>query len=242
MTYFIIPSGPGAVSLFSARDNVVLEARAIRVRGELSHNTSFQPLVAVRVLLEPACWLYGGLLFCLLASFSSIPAFLPTIVHGMGFTALMAQGLSAPPYVVAYLCCIALCFVSDRVQDRGTIIAGCALVGGAGYLTLHLASRTAVRYGAIYMVTAGVFPAIALTYSWATDRQDSSDKRGGGLILLGMLGQCGTFVGAHIFPEKDAPLFQPGMLILAIMLFVGAVLAVLLSLVLREKNSRPPPV
>jgi len=60
------------------------------------------------------------------SSFGSLPAFLPTIVKEMGFTSIHAQGLSAPPYLIAYVYYISLAFLSDRVRNRGLLITAFA--------------------------------------------------------------------------------------------------------------------
>ena len=127
-------------------------------------------------------------IFCFNSSFGSLPAFIPTIVKEMGFTSVHAQGLYAPPYLAAYICCIVLAFFSGRIRNRDLLITVYAWIDGTGYLFFRLSERTSTRYAAIYLITCGVFPCIGLTSSWVTDNQMTSNKRGTGLALFGMLG------------------------------------------------------
>lgn len=210
----------------------------MRARGEIANEGKVSILESLQVFLDYRCWLQACIIFCLNSSFGSLPAFLPTIVKEMGFTSINAQGLSAPPYLAAYFVCIGLSFLSDRLKNRGLLITLFAWIGAAGYLTLRLSERTSVRYGAIYLITCGVFPCIGLTFSWVTDNQMTSTRRGAGLALFGMIGQCGSFLGAHIFPDETAPYFHYGMGICAGVLFAGGCLALILSNLLRWENHR----
>lgn len=46
--------------------------------------------------------------FSVNVSFASLPVFLPTILNGMGFSSINAQGLSAPPYFFAFITSLSL--------------------------------------------------------------------------------------------------------------------------------------
>lgn len=48
--------------------------------------------------------------------------FQPTIINQLGYTALLANLFTVPPYVVASVLCIALAWFSDRVKRRGVIL------------------------------------------------------------------------------------------------------------------------
>lgn len=83
---------------------------------------------------------------------------------------------------------------------------------------------------------AGVFPAVALTFTWVTDNQGSASKRGAGLAIFGMIGQCGPILGAKLFPKKQGPYYSKGMAICAGLLLFAALLAQILSISMRLQN------
>lgn len=238
VAYFLLPKGPDAVRYLTRRQNGIIRDRAIRARGEVSNESKVSISESLQVFKDYKCWLQAFTIFCFNSAFGSLPAFLPTIVKEMGFTSVRAQGLSAPPYLAAYCFCISLAFVSDRIKQRGILITLFAWIGASGYLMLRVSEKTAVRYAAVYLVTCGVFPCIGLTFAWVTDNQMSSNRRGAGLALFGMIGQCGSFLGANIFPDETAPYFQHGMGILTGVLFAGGALAFILSMALRLENRR----
>lgn len=75
-------------------------------------------------------------------SFSSLPVFLPTILSEMGFSAINAQGLSAPPYFLAFLLVILTTWIADRTQQRGYMIIFTSTIGAIGYILLVNATIT----------------------------------------------------------------------------------------------------
>lgn len=117
----------------------------------------------------------------------------------------------------------------------GTDGLACADIG---YILLATIHTTGVRYFATFLVCAGVFPAVALTFTWVTDNQGSASKRGAGLAIFGMVGQCGPILGARLFPKSDGPWYAKGMWICAGILFGATLVAMILSLSLRMQNKK----
>ena len=126
--------------------------------------------------------------------------------------------------------------ISDRVGQRELFITGLCCVSGIGYLLLSLVNTPGVRYFSTFLVCGGCFPAAALTFTWMTDNQGSASKRGAGLILFGIIGQCGSILGAHLFPASERPKYVKGMAICASLLFFGTIMTQVLSCCLRLQN------
>ena len=105
-------------------------------------------------------------------SYASLPVFLPTILHGFGFSAIDSQGLTAPPFFLAFLAAVTTTFIADRTQQRGLVLMCTSAVGGIGYIVLATCETTGVRYFAVYLAAAGVFSTIPNILAWtlSTDR------------------------------------------------------------------------
>jgi cyanate permease len=99
-------------------------------------------------------------------AFSSMPVFLPTIIHEMGHTALASQALSAPPYLMSFVIVIATAWFSDRLRNRSFFIIFHALLSATGYTTIAVAGHFNlspwVRYSAIYPAAVGFFSVITI--------------------------------------------------------------------------------
>lgn len=237
VAYFYLPPSPSQCRFLTARENEIISTRAIKGRGEKGHGKlNFKQAFAA--FYDYKNYLQAAIIFCLNTAFGSLPAYLPTILESMGYESLHAQGLSACPYLTAYVVCVTASFLSDRAGTRGVFVMFFCCAGAAGYVILATVHTTAVRFFATFLVCAGVFPAVALTFTWVTDNQGSASKRGAGLAIFGMFGQCGPILGARLFPDSDGPWFSRGMWVCAGILFAAAGVALILSLSLRWQNRR----
>lgn len=171
-------------------------------------------------------------------SYSSLPVFLPTIIEAMGFTSVNAQGLSAPPYFVAFIVTISSAWYADRIQQRGLVIILLSLVGCLGYILLAACTSVGARYFGTFLAASGVFPAIANIIPWVLNNQGSDTRRGMGIVILNVLGQCGPLLGTRVFPAKQAPRYVEGQAICAAFMGFNAFLALSLRTLLAWENRK----
>lgn len=171
-------------------------------------------------------------------TFASLPVFLPTIINEMGtFTSVQANGLTAPPYAFCFLIIIACAFISDKVRNRGYFVAGNAFIASIGFLIMALASKTSIRYFAIFLCCL-IFVSVAIILAWVANNSGTDSKRAGGLWILTTGGQCGPILGTRIFPTSQAPYYREGMWICCAFCFFVFILSMTLSLLLRRENKR----
>jgi MFS family permease len=171
-------------------------------------------------------------------SFAALPVFLPTIISEMGgFTTLQSNGLSAPPYVLCFLAIIGSAFLSDRLRMRGPFVYGMAFIAAIGFLIMAVATKTAVRYFAIFLCVL-IFVSVAIILAWVANYSATDSKRAGGLWILQTIGQCGPLLGTNVFPAEDAPYYRKGMWICCGFCFLVAALGAALSFLLWRENKR----
>ncbi|KAH8648832.1 major facilitator superfamily domain-containing protein [Ilyonectria robusta] len=164
-------------------------------------------------------YVHTAIHFCCNFSYAALSNFLPTILREMGYSSVNAQGLTAPVYFVAFLCCIASAVV--------------------GYLLLTLVrdgSQTGVRYAGIWFAACGIFPSLALNITWLLNNQGGDSKKGAGLAMLATLGQCSSFVSSTVFPDRDAPFYTKGCAIGCAFTGMIVILAMSLHFALEREN------
>ncbi|KAL5623772.1 hypothetical protein FOBRF1_003022 [Fusarium oxysporum] len=232
---YYLPASPAQCRFLTARQNEIISQRAIKGRGEdTERKLNFAQVFSA--FYDYKNYMQAFIIFCLNTAFGSLPAYLPTILKDMGYTSVHAQGLSACPYIAAFVFCVGMSMLSDRVGQRGIFVFVFCCVGAVGYILLAVIHTTAIRYFATFLVCAGVFPAVALTFTWVTDNQGSSSKRGAGLAIFGMFGQCGPILGARLFPKSQGPYYFKGMWVCAGVLLAASLMALALSACLRLQN------
>lgn len=156
----------------------------------------------------------------------------------MGYTAVQAQGLSAPPYFIAFLVVIASTYFADRTGQRGLTILALSVLGAVGYIILAVTKKTAVRYFGVYLAAAGIFPAIINILPWVLNNQGSDTKRGAGIAILNLVGQCGPLLGTRIYPATGAPYYVEGMWVCAAFMLFNGFLALALRTLLVWENKK----
>lgn len=171
-------------------------------------------------------------------SYSSLPVFLPTIINEMGFSAINAQGLSAPPYFISFLVVIASTFIADRTGQRGITILILSCIGAIGYILLAATSSTSTRYLGVYFAAAGIFPSVINVLPWVLNNQGSDTKRGTGIAILNIIGQCGPLLGTRLYPATASPYYRSGMWTCAAFMIFNAFLAITLRTLLVWENKK----
>jgi MFS family permease len=246
-----VPDGPGLAKWLSPRQREVAVMR-LRSEKESENNEEDEKYhgrqrrgrvnfhEVLQTLKDPKCYLTALMFFSCNVAFSSMPVFLPTLIRDMGWESITAQGLSAPPYLFAFVVVLTTAYYSDRLQSRSTFIMLHSLLATLGYGTIALSGylesdNTITRYLALYPAAAGFFAAITIIITWTLNNQESDSKKGTGMVVLNIIGQMGPLVGTSIFPDEDGPYYVKGMSICAgFMLLVGVLAAVLRWVLIRE--------
>ncbi|KAJ3578796.1 hypothetical protein NPX13_g1765 [Xylaria arbuscula] len=91
---------------------------------------------------DPKAWLTAFMFFLANMAYSTLPAFLPTILQEMGHSELQAEILSVGPNIVAFVFVLLSASTSDRYQSRSLFIILNALISASGYSILALAPRS----------------------------------------------------------------------------------------------------
>lgn len=95
-----------------------------------------------------------------------------------------------------------------------------------------------LRYLALYPATAGFFTAVTLIIAWTLNNQETASRKGAGMAVLNVVGQCGPLLGTRLFPEEEGPYYIRGMGTCAGFMLCVAVLAALLRWVLARENGK----
>jgi len=118
-----------------------------------------------------------------------------------------------------------------------------SLLACIGYVTIAAGGyfrwqNHTIRYLGLYPATAGFFSAITIIITWTINNQESDSRKGTGMAMLNLIGQCGPLVGTSIFPKTDAPYYVRGMTICAAFMALVGILAFILRVVLIKQNKR----
>lgn len=175
-------------------------------------------------------------------AFASLPVFLPTIIKEIGYTGIQANGLSAPPYVLAIITATSAAWFSDRAGVRGPFIIAFSSLALIGYALLATLTSTAGRYVCCWLIVVGVQSTIPLLFTWVGSNSASDAKRGASFVCFGMIGQVGPIVGVYMYPDHEAPYYRRGMSVNAacfgIVIFIASILSIRMFLLNRSRDRK----
>ncbi|TAQ84505.1 hypothetical protein B7494_g7167 [Chlorociboria aeruginascens] len=240
MAWSVIPDSPGTASYLTKREKKVARLRLRKQKDASDNGYYFNLHKMFETIKDPKTYLTAIMFFCTNMAFSSMPVFLPTIVHEMGHSVLVSQALCAPAFLAAFLIVILTAYLSDRLQSRAYFICFHALMSASGYAFNAFAGSRGWspwwRYASLYPAASGFFSVITIIITWTINNQESESKQGTGFAVLQLIGQCGPLLGTRIYPGIDAPLYTRGMSICAAAMVLVALLALILRFYLSSKN------
>lgn len=102
----------------------------------------------------------------------------------MGYTATTAQLLTVPPYAVAAVFTVLMSWIADRTKQRGLCTMAASGTGIIGFILLMSPVSTGVRYFALYLAAAAIYPCVPLTISWVANNTNGTFKRG---VVMGIV-------------------------------------------------------
>ncbi|KAK5996346.1 MFS transporter prlL [Cladobotryum mycophilum] len=240
VAFFFIPDSPDKARFLNGEEKEIVKARAMRQVGtEPSLRIGrLNPKEFLLTLVDYKAWFVALMYFGANVSYASLPIYLPTILRGIGYDSINSQGLSAPPYFVAFLCALITTYIADKTQQRGLVLIATSLVGGVGYIILATVATVGVRYFAVFLAAGGVFSTIPNILAWTLNNQGSDTRRGAGLVLINVVGQCGSVMSSRIYPATEAPRYIKGQYICAAFMFFTTLLAFTLRLLLVRNNKK----
>ena len=148
--------------------------------------------------------------FLILVPIYSYSLFLPSIIKGLGFTAVHAQLLTVPPNFLAFLTVIAFAFTSDKLKMRGPMILLGLSIAAIGYIMQIASQQPGVKYAGTFFVAAGAFPCSPLVLAWLSNNLAPHYVKATGLGFQVAIGNCGAFVATFTYLSTDAPKYTTG--------------------------------
>lgn len=128
----------------------------------------------------------------------------------MGYTANNAQLMSVPPYVCACFFTIIASYAADRYRKRGVFLLGFQLVAILGFALLVSSGRSQIQYTGTVFAAIGIYPQIPLGLAWNSGNIGGSLKRGTGIAMQVMGGNCGGIIASYVYISRDGPRFITG--------------------------------
>ncbi|KAK7061707.1 MFS general substrate transporter [Favolaschia claudopus] len=199
----------------------------------------FEMYEVIRGLTDFQTWCTGVAYGGLIVSLYSFSLFLPTIVAGLGYSGKDAQLHTVPPYVPATVLTVIVAVMSDRLKWRGPFILICLPFAIIGYILAIAAKTNAQRYGAVFLIAAGVYPSGPAILSILPNNGAGYYKRATTTALQLAVANSGGFIATNIYTSDQAPTYIRGHSItLAFLIMAWILIAVNVTYCMWENKAR----
>ncbi|KAI1870415.1 uncharacterized protein JN550_005343 [Neoarthrinium moseri] len=234
--YWAIYDYPATAQFLTSAERDEVERRLLQDSGHLSNDFDmkyvWQAIKDWKIYIFMLICMTG---FCPIYSFA---LFLPTIIKNMGYTANNAQLMSVPPYVFACFFTIAVSWFADRIRQRGVFMLSFQLIAIAGFACLAGSGNASVQYTGTVLAAIGIYPQIPLGMAWNGANIGGSLKRGTGIAMQVMGGNCGGIIASYVYLTRDGPRYIAGHCILIGLVSVAFFLTLFMTIWCRKENAR----
>ncbi|KAL9094594.1 MAG: hypothetical protein Q9165_003153 [Trypethelium subeluteriae] len=181
-SFFIIIEFPEKTKIFTTEEKSVLLARLRQDGGESPKDQKKEIYLCLR---DWKIWAATIVYFAAEENASSVVAFQPTVLKGLGYTSGAAQVHTIPVYCVGCVVSILCCFASEYFGKRywfGMLGALLEIIGLSVELTQPHAAG--VRYVGMFFLNAGYSIIMPITVVWLAVNVGKGYKR---TVALGMV-------------------------------------------------------
>lgn len=129
----------------------------------------------------------------------------------MGYTAGVANLLSAPPIFFAVISAFFFAWLSDKYRIRAPVIAAQSIICLTGLMITAYHKSNIIRYFGIFLGSAGCQGNVPAVLAYQSNNIRQQSKRSLGSALQIGFGAIGGIIASTTFREVDAPLYRPGL-------------------------------
>ncbi|KAJ3175221.1 hypothetical protein HK101_010711 [Irineochytrium annulatum] len=240
LCYFCLPNFPQTARFLTEEER---EFAVERLKKDgidpTDHSFSWPDLRST--LMDVRVWIYMVLYLTILTPTYGVSFFLPTIIKNLGFSALNAQLLSTPPYILACIVVIAACFSADYHQERSFHLMGAAVCSMVGFFGLAYVRNVSqwVLFTFTCLAVIGAYTSIPLSLGWLSNNyQVSQTKAATAIAMMVGFGNIGGVLGPQIYQPTEAQAGYPrGHTIMGCMAVLTFVLTAVMRFYFQRKGA-----
>jgi len=225
VTLFVLPNGIRAAPWLDDRQKQLLQDNLAREQAGAEASLK-------SILSNGRVWRLAAIYFCCMMGLYGVSFYLPTLIKATGVKGALDVGLlTAVPYAVAIVSMILVSRSSDRRHERRWHLAMAAVVAAVGLYasTLYTGNLVLVLI-TLSVGTAGVLSMMPVFWTYPSSVLTGT-AAAAGIAMINSIGNLAGFVSPSIIGwMKDVThSTNGGLLVVAVSLFVGAVLTLTLT-------------
>ncbi|KAI5457067.1 major facilitator superfamily domain-containing protein [Mariannaea sp. PMI_226] len=209
--FFLLPDFPEESKWLTKEEKEFVAARLQADQGRASAERKITLKDVGKVFKDYKVILGGFMYFGLIVPAYGYAYFAPGILQTYGYGPIQTQLYSVPPWAASFGFSMCIAFLSDKMRHRFAfaIVAICVSIVGFAIL-IHVHDNNHVQYGALFLVTSGVYTAMPVIVCWFNMNLGGHHRRAVGSAWQVGFGNIGGIIAVYAFLKKDSPKFIPG--------------------------------
>ncbi|ETS84669.1 hypothetical protein PFICI_02694 [Pestalotiopsis fici W106-1] len=223
---FILMDFPANTKRLSERERALAIRRlqASNARVDTEDTPKLSHLQALKVALTNwRVWLFVVGYMAVVGS-STLSYFYPTLVAGLGYSTVVAQYMTIPIYVAAFIVTIIVVFFMDKYPKWRGLVLACAMgVACLCSIITCVVYDFHARYALLVIMASGLWASngLSLAYASSTFSTMSAEVRGISLAFVNAMGNLAQIYGSYLFPSVDSPKYLMGFGVISGLCFTG---------------------
>jgi membrane-associated HD superfamily phosphohydrolase len=161
--------------------------------------THFDKKQLIDTFKDVKIWTLAVLYFLLVTPLYSIAFFIPSIVKDMGYTSVVAQLMTVPPYVFAFLFTIGNAYHSDAQHERTFHIIIPSVIASFAYIFQLLLSSVPLRYATCCVMVSCVYGVVPPFLALVTNNASGSTKAASMTAFVVATGNIGGILAPQLY-------------------------------------------
>ncbi|KAJ3497870.1 hypothetical protein NLG97_g1567 [Lecanicillium saksenae] len=235
---FVIIDWPEQTRWLNKEEKNVLRRRLIADVDEVCRMDRLDRPAVRRILTDYKIWLSGLIYLAIGVPGYSGAFFLPTILKEFHWSTSEAQLRTVPVYVFAAGCMIIGAWASDKLKHRSGFIVGGTCLSTIGFVMLlsQDGKSREYKFAAVFPLLGGAFMTVPMALGWLQNNLAGTWKKSIGTAMQVMGGNLAGIIGSNVFLTSESPKFHTGYGACLAFMWLGALSAVLLAVLLSREN------
>jgi ACS family tartrate transporter-like MFS transporter len=199
------------------------------LEGEGNRSALAQPVSISQIIFRAETWLLCGAYFALIYASLGTGIWLPQVIKGFSGVGNFQVGmLTAIPYLVAAIAMNFVAHSSDTTHKPHAHFAGSVFVASVALALSTQTHQVILSIAVLSVALAGIYSAFGPFWAMPGDSL-SGPAAAAAIAFINSLGNLGGFFGPYISGavKQSTGSFTAGTLVLAIVLFLGGLLALI---------------
>jgi MFS family permease len=240
IAYFVLTNDPNSSHYLTPREKELTQRRRDLDRTPLDDGNKIQWDQVMEGFKDWKVWalsLSGVGVTVMLYGYST---FLPTIITGLGYSAVHTQLLTIPCYATGAIAYCITAWYSDKVGQRGIFAVIACLVCCTGYAILLGTWKygAGVQYAGCIIVAMGLYVSVGIPITWVPNNLATHYKRATGQGMVFMTSNFAGVISSYIYRTQDAPKYTLGHAAMLGFALYSASTYAFVSIMMRRENKK----